>query len=129
MQLLQFWGNNDPWSVLHFPGFFSPKAFFVFFKGIVTPGLYSPHFSTFFFRCLMNMFNGMSSSSGIIPQESHFHLHLHDNPLGLGEVFDDEMFEEDLEGDPVGEVFEDDPGCVPVGDNVTIDSLESDSST
>ena len=59
----------------------------------------------------MNMFNGMSSSSGIIPQESHFHLHLHDNPSGLGEVFDDEMFEDDLEGDPVWEVFEDDPGC------------------
>ena len=44
---------------------------------------------------------------------------MHNNPLGLGDVFDDEeMFEEDLEGDTVGEVFEDDPGYVPVGDNV-----------
>ena len=57
-------------------------------------------------------------------------MHVHKDPLGLGEVFDDEeMFEEDLEGDPVGEVFEDDPGCDPVGDSVIIDSLESNSST
>ena len=56
-------------------------------------------------------------------------MHVHNNPLGLGEVFDDEMFEEDLEGDPVGEVFEDDPECDPVGDSVIKDSLESISST
>ena len=68
-------------------------------------------------------------SSWIIPQELHFHLHVHNNPLGLGEVFDDEeMFKEDLEGDPVGEVFEDDPGCDPVGDSVIIDSFKSISS-
>ena len=55
---------------------------------------------------------------------------LHNNPLGLGEVFDEEeMFEDVLEGDPVGEVFEDDPECDPVGDSVIIDSLESISST
>ena len=69
-------------------------------------------------------------SSWIIPTDLHLHLHVNKDPLGLGEVFDgEEVFEEGLEGDPVGEVFEDDPGCVPVGDNVTIDSLESDSST
>ena len=33
------------------------------------------------------------------------------------------VFEEDLEGDPVGEVFEEVPGCVPVGDKLTIDSF------
>ena len=55
---------------------------------------------------------------------------MHTNPLGLGEVCDDgEMFEDDLEGDPVGEVFEDDPECDPVVDSVIIDSLESISST
>ena len=55
---------------------------------------------------------------------------MHNNPLGLGEVFDDkEMFEEDLEGDTVGEVFEDDPGCDPVVDSVIIDSFETISST
>ena len=44
-------------------------------------------------------------------------MHVHNSPLGLGEVFDcEEMFEKDLEGDPVGGVFEDDPGCDPVGD-------------
>ena len=53
-------------------------------------------------------------------------MHVHNSPLGLGEVFDcEEMFEEDLEGDPVGGVFEDDPGCDPVGDSVIIDSFES----
>ena len=58
------------------------------------------------------------------------YMHVHNNPLGLGEVCDDgEMFEDDLEGDPVGEVFEDDPECDPVGDSVIIDSLESISST
>ena len=57
-------------------------------------------------------------------------MHVHNSPLGLGEVFDcEEMFEEDLEGDPVGGVFEDDPGCDPVGDSVIIDSFESISST
>ena len=57
-------------------------------------------------------------------------MHVHNNPLGLGEVFDDEeMFEDVLEGDPVGEVFEDDPECDPVRDSVIIDSLESISST
>ena len=57
-------------------------------------------------------------------------MHVHNNPLGLGELFDDEeMFEEDFEADPVGEVFEDDPGCDPVGDSVIIDSFESISST
>ena len=77
----------------------------------------------------MNVFPEMSSSSEIIPQEWHFHLHLHNNSLGLGEVFDDEeMFGGDLEGDPVGEVFEDDPGCDPFGDSVIIDSFESISS-
>ena len=60
----------------------------------------------------------------------HSNMHVHMSPLGLGEVFDDgEMFEDDLEGDPVGEVFEDDPECDPVGDSVIIDSLESISST
>ena len=69
-------------------------------------------------------------SSLIIPQELQLHLHVHNDPLGLGEVFDDkEIFEEDLEGDPVEEVFEDDPGCNPVGDSVIIDSFESISST
>ena len=44
-------------------------------------------------------------------------------------MFDDEeMFGGDLEGDPVGEVFEDDPGCDPFGDSVIIDSIESISS-
>ena len=42
---------------------------------------------------------------------------------------DDAMFEHDLEGDPVREVFEDDPECDPVWDRVIIDSLESISST
>ena len=68
-------------------------------------------------------------SSWITPQDLHLHLHVHKDPLGLGEVFDGEkMFEEDLEGDPVGEVFEDDPGCDPFGDRVIIDSFESISS-
>ena len=68
-------------------------------------------------------------SSWITPQDLHLHLHVHKDPLGFGEVFDgEETIEEDLEGNPVGEVFEDDPGCVPVGDNVTIDSFESISS-
>ena len=54
---------------------------------------------------------------------------MRNDPLGLGEVFDDEeMFGEDLEGDLVGGVFEDDPGCDPVGDSVIIDSFESISS-
>ena len=45
-------------------------------------------------------------------------------------MFDNvEMFEDDLEGDPVGEVFEDDPKCEPVGDSVIIDSLGSISPT
>ena len=57
-------------------------------------------------------------------------MRVHNSPLRLGEVFDDDaMFEDDLEGDPVGEVFEDDPECDPVGDSVIIDSLESISST
>ena len=69
-------------------------------------------------------------SSWIIKQVLHLNLHVHKDPLGLGGVFDgEEVFEEDLEGDPVGEVFEDDPGCVPVGDSVTIVSFESISST
>ena len=60
----------------------------------------------------------------------HLHLHVHKNPLGFGEVFEDEeMFEKDLEGDPAREVFEDDPGCDPVRDSVIIDSFESISST
>ena len=88
------------------------------------PMLYLTHIPTFSSRCLAVI------SSLIIPQEVHFHLHVHNNPLGLGEVFDDkEIFEEDLEGDSVGEFFEDDPGCNPVGDSVIIDSFESISST
>ena len=68
-------------------------------------------------------------SSLIIPQEVYFHMYVHNNPLGLRAVFDDkEMFEEDLEGDPVEEVFEDDPGFDPVWDSVIIDSFESISS-
>ena len=43
--------------------------------------------------------------------------------VGLGLIFKaGEIFEDDLEGDPVGEVFEDDPDCDPVGDSVIIDS-------
>ena len=39
---------------------------------------------------------------------------MRNDPLGLGEVFDDEeMFGEDLEGDLVGGVFGDDSGCDP----------------
>ena len=41
-------------------------------------------------------------------------------------MFDDEeMFEDDLEGDPVGEVFEDDPECDPIGESVIIDSPDA----
>ena len=39
------------------------------------------------------------------------------------------MSEDDLGGDPIGDMFEDDPECDPVGDSVIIDSLESISST
>ena len=51
-------------------------------------------------------------------------------PVGLGLVSEaGEIFEDDLEGDPVGEMFEDDPECDLVGDSVIIGSLESISST
>ena len=49
---------------------------------------------------------------------------MHNDPLGLREVIG-----EYLEGDLVGGVFGDDPGCDPVGDSVIIDSFESISST
>ena len=89
----------------------------------MSPVPYLTHFPTFSSRCLAVI------SSLIIPQEVHFHMHVHNNPLGLGEVFDDEeMFEDNLEGGPVGEVFEDHPGCDPFGDSVIIDSIESISS-
>ena len=72
----------------------------------MTPGLFS-HLPELFSGCQGGM------SSWISPQDLHLHLHVHEGPLGLGEVFDGE---EVFEDDPVGEVFEDDPGCVPVGD-------------
>ena len=91
------------------------------------PVLYLTHLPASLSRCRATEASCRAvSSSLIIPQELHFYFHVRNDPLGLGEVFDDEeMFGEDLEGDLVGGVFGDDPGCDPVGDSVIIDSFES----
>ena len=38
--------------------------------------------------------------SWVIPHMMHSHMHVLNTPFGLGEVFDDEMSEEDSEEDP-----------------------------